>query len=70
MEFYLDLLFDFCRLGDWFIGMYLGLKCLWPRRYDDFCLLWKWYFAFNLKIEHVILDFRIPMASLFQTISI
>ena len=28
MEFYLDLLFDFCRLGDWFFSVYLGLKCL------------------------------------------
>jgi hypothetical protein len=28
MEFYLDLLFDFCRPGDWFLGVYLGSKCL------------------------------------------
>ena len=28
MEFYLDLLYEFCRLGDRFLGMYLGSKCL------------------------------------------
>jgi hypothetical protein len=28
MEFYLDLLYDFCRLGDRFLGVYTGSKCL------------------------------------------
>ena len=28
MEFYLDLLFDFCRPGDRFLGVYLGSNCL------------------------------------------
>jgi hypothetical protein len=28
MEFYLDLLFDFCRPGDRFLGIYSGSKCL------------------------------------------
>ena len=28
MEFYLDLLFDFCRPGDWFLGVYSELKYL------------------------------------------
>jgi hypothetical protein len=28
-------------------------------------LLWVWYSAFNLKIEYVILDSRIPVAPLF-----
>jgi hypothetical protein len=28
MEFYLDLLFDFCRPGDRFLGVYSGSKCL------------------------------------------
>ena len=28
MEFYLDLLFDFCRPRDWFLSMYSGSKCL------------------------------------------
>ena len=28
MEFYLDLLFDFCRPRDQFLGMYLRSKCL------------------------------------------
>ena len=28
MEFYLDLLFDFYKPRDWFLGVYLGLKCL------------------------------------------
>jgi hypothetical protein len=28
MEFYLDLLFDFCRPRDRFLGVYSGSKCL------------------------------------------
>jgi hypothetical protein len=28
MEFYLDLLYDLCRLGDNFLGVYTGSKCL------------------------------------------
>jgi hypothetical protein len=28
MEFYFDLLFDFCRPGDRFLGVYSGSKCL------------------------------------------
>jgi hypothetical protein len=28
MEFYLDLLYDFCKLGDRFFGVYTGLKSL------------------------------------------
>ena len=28
MEFYLDLLFECCRPGDRFLGLYLGSKCL------------------------------------------
>jgi hypothetical protein len=28
MEFYLDLLYDFCRPGDRFLGVYTGSKCL------------------------------------------
>jgi hypothetical protein len=28
MEFYLDLLYDFCRPGDWFLGIYTGSKSL------------------------------------------
>ena len=28
MEFYLDLLFDFCRPGYWFLGLYSRSKCL------------------------------------------
>jgi hypothetical protein len=28
MEFYLDLLFDLCRLGDRLLGIFTGLKCL------------------------------------------
>jgi hypothetical protein len=28
MEFYLDLLYDFCRPGDRFLGIYIGSKCL------------------------------------------
>ena len=28
MEFYLDLLYELCSLGDQFLGMYSGLKCL------------------------------------------
>ena len=28
MEFYLGLLFNLCRLGDRFLGMYSGSKCL------------------------------------------
>jgi hypothetical protein len=28
MEFYLDLLFNFCRPGDQFLGVYSGLECL------------------------------------------
>jgi hypothetical protein len=28
MEFYLDLLYDFCRPGDRFLGIYTGSKCL------------------------------------------
>ena len=28
MEFYLDLLYEFCRPGDQFLGVYSGSKCL------------------------------------------
>jgi hypothetical protein len=28
MEFYLDLLFDLCRLGDRLLGIFTGSKCL------------------------------------------
>ena len=41
MEFYLDLLHDFCRPGDSFMGVYSGLKCLIAARVclDTFVLL-------------------------------
>ena len=49
MEFYLDLLFDFCRLGDQFRGVYSGLKYLMAAKVRCFLFVMEMIFCIQFK---------------------
>jgi hypothetical protein len=50
MEFYLDLLYDFCRPGDRFLGVYTGSKCLAAAKVSStlFIFQLEFYIQFNI----------------------
>jgi hypothetical protein len=49
MEFYLNLLFDFCRLGDRFLGVYSRLKCPVAAKVRSFLFVMEMVFCIQFK---------------------
>jgi hypothetical protein len=68
MEFYMDLLYDLCRLGDWFLGIYTGLKCLVTAKVSSVYVVFEVKFCFTIMLFHVILGLRINTHPLFESI--
>jgi hypothetical protein len=67
-EFYMDLLYDLCRLGDWFLGIYTGLKCLVTAKVSSVYVVFEVKFCFTIMLFHVILGLRINTHPLFESI--
>jgi hypothetical protein len=61
MEFYLDLLYNLCKLGDNFLGVYTGLKCLVATKVNRILC--------TFEMKFVILDLKISMCNLLQSVS-
>jgi hypothetical protein len=50
MELYLDLLYDFCRLGDWFLGVYIRSKCLVAAKVSLFLFVFQLEFCIQFNV--------------------
>jgi hypothetical protein len=50
MEFYLDLLYDFCRPGDRFLGVYTRLKCLAATKVSSFLIVFQLEFCIQFNV--------------------
>jgi hypothetical protein len=50
MEFYLDLLYDFCRSRDRFLGVYIGSKCLTAAKVSSFLFVFQLEFCIQFNV--------------------
>jgi hypothetical protein len=50
MEFYLDLLYDFCRPGDRFLGIYTRSKCLATAKVSSFLFVFQLEFCIQFNV--------------------
>jgi hypothetical protein len=69
MEFHMDLLYDLCRSRDKFFGVYIGSKYLLAAKVNSILLVFEMIFNYITMLFLVILDSRISMDPLFQSVS-
>jgi hypothetical protein len=65
IEFYMDLLYDLCRPGDKFLGVYTRSKCVVATKVSSILLVFKMIFCFTTMLFLVILNLKISMDPLF-----
>jgi hypothetical protein len=70
MEFYLDLFYDLCKLKDNFLGVYIGSTCLVAAKVSRILCVFEMKFCWTAMLFPVILDSRISMDNLLQSVSI
>jgi hypothetical protein len=61
MEFYLDLLYDLCRPGDNFLGVYTRSKCLVAAKISRILCVFEIKFYWTTILFPIFLDVRISM---------
>lgn len=69
IEFNMDLLYDLCRPGDKFLGIYTRSKCLVAAKVSSILLVFKMIFCFTTMLFLVILNLKISMDPLFKSVS-